>query len=723
MSKIKLQSQLKLNTQEMEEQLDKYLDPVLSFRRSANLPASTMANLTIEQQQFGLHWVSVIAATNAEMAYQFAANYANAVTCLQQNLEAVESWIIESMSAFDKKGLQLSMTVLHNSQKFADNFFKKQQGVSLDEIKKVLTTYVCGLSGRPLKIALADSIYTDTETLFLPGLISDYGSKEKNYLYYKLLTVYLWAQNWYGTWHYDLDWTIQSYEDSKKALLLFHNIETIRLLQRVKDKLPGFYRQISHFLEDYHQLQQLQQWQPVFFTLSNTSCTVETSFKLLAKHYSLLNPVAFHFQGILNTDEVVYKKNQRILKDKKLFRELLAKISAEKKPEQDEKETINEPTSENNFSIKKLNTPINEEQFTDTVSYELSLDGQAIMPSDEMQSLISNIYQDLGEIPEEYLVAAGSSHYVIENHQTKDNSEDVWSGVYHERDAFFYDEWDHIRQHYRKNWCVLREVEVSGIYDDFIQKTVSQYRGIIKSLRCSFEELKDENINIKRQSQGDEFDIDAIVESYADLSIGMELSEKIFIRRQKEERNIAVIFLVDMSGSTKGWINRAEREALVLLCESLEILDDRYAIYGFSGTSRKRCEIYPIKHIHEDYNAEVKARISGIIAKDYTRMGAAIRHVSHLLEEVEARTKLLITLSDGKPDDYDDQYRGEYGIEDTRKALFEAKQKGIHPYCITIDKDSGDYLPHMYGAANYALIEDIHKLPKKVTDIYRKLTS
>ena len=321
-----MQSQLKLNTEEMEEQLDKHLDPVLSFRRSAALPAEKMASLTIEQQQFGLHWVSVIAATNAEMAYQFAANYSNAIKDFKQNLEALESWIVESMSAFDKKGLQLSMTVLHDSQKFAENYFLKQRGVTLDEIKQILATFVCGLSGRPLKIEMADRIYTDTETLFLPNLIGDYDSKEENFLYYKLLTVYLWAQNWYGTWRYDLDWTIQSYDDSKKALLLFHNIETIRLLQCVKYKLPGFYRQITHFLDDYYQLQQSHHWQPVFFALSNTNCTVETSINLLEQYYSLLDPVHLHFQGSLNTAEVEYIKSLRIISEKKLFRNLFSPI-------------------------------------------------------------------------------------------------------------------------------------------------------------------------------------------------------------------------------------------------------------------------------------------------------------------------------------------------------------------------------------------------------------
>ncbi len=181
------------------------------------------------------------------------------------------------------------------------------------------------------------------------------------------------------------------------------------------------------------------------------------------------------------------------------------------------------------------------------------------------------------------------------------------------------------------------------------------------------------------------------------------------------------MFMVDMSGSTKGWVNKAEREALVLLCEALEVLGDRYAIYGFSGMTRKRCELFRVKSFAEAYDDAVKARINGMRPQDYTRMGVIIRHLSRLLKDVDARTKLLITLSDGKPDDYDG-YGGDYGIEDTRQALIEAKQLGIHPFCVTIDTEARDYLPHMYGAVNYTLIDRVGRLPLKVADIYRKLT-
>ncbi len=724
---VKETSVKETNAEVMEERLDKFLDPVLSFRRSAAEPAKQITALEYSEQQFALHWIEIIASTNAEMAFQYAAHFSDAVTFLQHDLNAVETWTFEAMSLFDERGLQHCIKVLHNSEAFADNYFKKQHGIVLDDIKKLLAAFVCGLNGRALKIdSLSQSntvqAYTDTESIFLPEMISDFSSKEENFFYYKLLTVYQWSQNWYGTWRYDLNEHFDRFDDPQKAQQLFHCLETIRLLHCIAAELPGFFRQANTFLAGFNSLQAQEKWQAVFTVLSSSTAKIDDTLAILEQYYGQLDAVEFSFQGVLAPNTVQQIKQRRLKEEKTFFRNALARIAEEKRQSQTEDEqTQLEPAEEKAAPVFDLRAK-DENEHEDGASFDLLLDGQVIAPPDDVQSLMSSIIQDIGEIPEEYLVAAGPGKYVVENNTQKKKSDDVWSGVYHEEGAYFYDEWDHVRQHHKKNWCVVREVRVTPVYDDFVQQTLANNMGLVKSLRRNFEALKGEEKLLKRQTNGDDIDIDALVESYADLSMGMELSDRVFTQVQRVDRNIAVMFMVDMSGSTKGWINQAEREALVLLCESLEMLGDRYAIYGFSGTTRKRCEIYHIKHLDEEYNDKVKARISGITAKDYTRMGFAIRHLSALLEEVEAKTKLLISLSDGKPEDYDGQYRGEYGIEDTRQSLFEARQKGIHPYCITIDKEAGDYLPHMYGAANYVLIEDINKLPLKVSDIYRKLT-
>ena len=165
-----------------------------------------------------------------------------------------------------------------------------------------------------------------------------------------------------------------------------------------------------------------------------------------------------------------------------------------------------------------------------------------------------------------------------------------------------------------------------------------------------------------------------------------------------------------------------ERAALLILSEAMEVLKDRFAIYGFSGRTRKRCELYRIKGFDEPYGETIKRRIAGLRPLEYTRLGPPIRRMTELLRDEEARTKLLIVLSDGKPDDYDG-YKGDYGIEDTREALLEAKRSGIHPFCITIDRAEHSYLSHMYGAVNFVSINDLSKLPVKIPEVYRKLTT
>jgi nitric oxide reductase NorD protein len=173
------------------------------------------------------------------------------------------------------------------------------------------------------------------------------------------------------------------------------------------------------------------------------------------------------------------------------------------------------------------------------------------------------------------------------------------------------------------------------------------------------------------------------------------------------------MFMVDMSGSTKGWVNDAERESLVLLCEAIEALGDRYAIYGFSGWTRTRCDIYRIKSLHRSLrccDAATHRRHRGARLHAHGRRRAPpVRPAAGQA----ARHKLLVTLSDGRPDDHGDEYRGRYGIEDTRRALLEAREKGIRSYCVTIDRHGADYLPQLYGPAHYTVIDDAKKLPRK----------
>jgi len=277
---------------------------------------------------------------------------------------------------------------------------------------------------------------------------------------------------------------------------------------------------------------------------------------------------------------------------------------------------------------------------------ELTIEDEPATVPENMQEILKSMLQDFSKIPQEYLQPAGSGQYDV-NREGR-SATDEWSEVHRDESVFYYDEWDFKRLHYRKDWCALREIEIKPADPGFADRTVDKYHSLVAHIRKSFEALRGENAVMKRQANGENIDIEALVEALADTRRGEEMTDRLYTRLAREDRSIAVLFMVDMSGSTKGWINDAERESLVLLCEALEALGDRYAIYGFSGWARKRCEIFPVKSFEQGYDNEVKARIAGIEAKDYTRMGAAIRHLTGILNGADAKTRLLVTLSDGK---------------------------------------------------------------------------
>ncbi len=694
----------------LEELLDVHLDPVLSSRRTAAGPARSLTGFTRDEQEFVLRWVEVVCRTNAEMAYQFGARAAQALKLMPQDL--VEQWLLKAMDAYDTSGLHAGIAVLHALEAFAQEATASANAVRFEYVVRTLEIFVHGLNGRQLKLEPANTCYTDTETLYLPDRIHRFSNPKKNFGLYKASAAYLWSQTWFGTFRFDLNDALSAYDDPGIAQAHFETLERIRLDACLSRQLPGLHREMQALIRDVGETLVPPGWESAAVVLRRAEASAAESLNLIAQVYTSEPATRLCYQGEMRLVQVEHIRSARIARERGAFQLVVARI-AEEFRDRLRKAMPEEAAAAPEVNVRK----------TDEVGeFEFIVDGRPMAPPAEAHGLVSSIVQDFGDIPPEYLVAAGAGDYKPDLREQEDKSQDVWKGTYHEEGAFLYNEWDHKRQHYRKNWCVLREVDIHARADDFVPNTLVKYGGLVKNLRRTFEVLRGEEKLLKRQTHGDDVDIDAMVEAYGDSHSGMEMTDRLFTRKQKLERNIAVMFMVDMSGSTKGWINDAERESLVLLCEALETLGDRYAIYGFSGMTRKRCELFRVKRFGEPYNDAVKHRISGIAPQDYTRMGVTIRHLTKLLNEIDARTKLLITLSDGKPDDFDG-YRGEYGIEDTRMALIEAKRNGIHPFCITIDEEARDYLPHMYGAVNYTVIDSVVKLPLKVSDIYRKLTS
>lgn len=296
--------------------------------------------------------------------------------------------------------------------------------------------------------------------------------------------------------------------------------------------------------------------------------------------------------------------------------------------------------------------------------------------------------------------------------------------------VFLYDEWDFQIEDYKPRWCKLREVEVDGSSEEFVTRTLANYSGLVSLIRRQFQMLKPEGMKkVKRQEDGEELDINALVDHIVEKKAGLAPSDKVYIRRDKRERNVATAFLIDMSGSTSARVTEdkrvidVEKEALVLMVEALEAIGDEYAIYGFSSVKRDNVNFYVIKEFGKGYDDRTKQRIGDIEPHHNTRIGAAIRHTTRKLEQQEARIKLAILLSDGQPFDQDEYRMEKYAREDTKVALREARRRGIHPFCVTVDREAKDYLEHMFGEVNYIIIDDIKTLPEKLPMIYRRLTT
>ena len=440
-------------------------------------------------------------------------------------------------------------------------------------------------------------------------------------------------------------------------------------------------------------------------------------------------PPPLFFQGTLNFREAFNRRMKKREEQREKFITALAVILSRqgRKPETpEESEALQGVAALADDRTAALIPPLTEKPGTgkppetprEKAQEYLIVDDEHLDLPPDLQSLRDSIIDDLGRVPDQYISSArqrsGTGRALGSAPEAPEAAELAGKDLY--------DEWDYRRKGFRRNWCRLLQKEVAPVKGTYLDKVLEKYKGQLIRLRRQFEMLRTGERFVRRQNDGSDIDLDAMVDFLADSRRGIADGDGLFIRLKREERSIAAIFLVDMSSSTEGWVSNAIKESLILLSESLDVLGDSYGIYGFSGMRRLRSELFHIKRLDEPYNQAVKERIAAIAPMEYTRMGPPIRHLTGILAETDARIRLLITLSDGKPEDYDD-YKGDYAIEDTRHALIEAKTSGIHPFCITIDRQAHEYISHMYGEVNYIFIDDVGKLPQRIPEIYRTLTT
>ncbi len=642
-------------------------------------PANELAKRSHPTQSFFLSQLRLISNLSSEHAYQLLLASSSVLDNMEQDqyehwLEDVQHYLQanDSKAASDLISDYKNYTRINNVQ------------IHVVELNKVIDTIdklaiSIHKSQIPISIQTKDGsfAYTDGHQLYLPSSIATFDNYADNYKLYKILIFHLVGQVHYRTWD-----AVQALQDTEERygqsyLELFSTIETLRIDQTIRHDYPGIWRDI----ESLNIKNQVDYPENIFVDYDHTSVksSIDLTNKLIDQKYLLPN---VSYQPDFLPDKIINgltpdAHSPQIMNPTENVDNLIANIDTEIK-------------SDSRVFIRS--TPLSEEQQKSDL---ISETGRELWDSLPVQPEESELQDDLSVV--------------------KHNADDI----------FYYKEWDASLHNYRKDWCCIKEVAVDPLPEDMISdlnESEDSLKYAEQRIKKIFDLLLNDQKYIRYQSDGDEIDIDAWISARSNINKNTGDYQKLYLRNNRNKRDVAILFAVDISGSTSGWKNKAIKQSTWLLCKVLEKLGDQHAIYAFSGSGRNSCRIYPIKYFSEPYSKSIKQRIFAMQPQQYTRMGASIRHLSKILLETSAKTKILFMLTDGKPDDVD-SYRGHYGVEDTRKAVQEASALALNPFVLTFDKEGLDYLPHMLGSNRYQLISDISQLPVQISTIYKYLTA
>ena len=700
-----------------------------------------------------------------------------ALACLRSSAKALRTVSIEQFESWARAGLIAGDTRARRSYYALETRSSNEAlragdlGVSLESVQGLLRLYVEGLTGRaveiaPLAVVPVESRIGDGRTIHLPSAVSEFGDEDLDFRLYKVLAAHAAGQIEFGTYQRDTtdlraahgalaEFYDPANQDERDSFAIDPNLlaETkshATALPKVETPVEGLdYRQILNLfpipalarrifgtLENGridHRLRRtyrglardlnlirehLRNRRPKIIDLPPTMVPFELLFQITMLGGALADAREFHRQVVAELETIVAEylnDADRTVADTLMATSrvyaLFESIALEHAEQQIEVPDQMDQDDENKTSQEMQSQRETDRQPQRRDARELfnAWNAEAEGDFDELDG--SEAWGE-GEMPEQDLEAGEV--------------------------AFNYDEWDRELVDHRVGWCRVVEKKVKRGSRDFVDDTRERYKGVVSSIRHQFQLMKPENLTrITNELDGEDYDLNAVVDFFIDRRADGQQSERIYTKRLRRRRDVAVSFLLDQSSSTARTIGRhplqpythpgrriieIEKEGLVLMSEALEAVGDIYSINGFTSEGRRNVKFYVLKDFQEHYSDEVMRRIGGITYQNNTRLGAAIRHAAAKLERQEARTRLLIVLSDGRP--YDHDYGdARYAREDTREALRQAKIAGITPFCITIDRESESELKDLYGEIGYTIIDDVLTLPERLPGIYRRLTT
>ncbi len=747
-----------------------------------------------------LNLVAEIALKDAESALAAFRSSAQALkkVSLEQFEEWVETGLVkkENVSAKARKSYFALETRQSN-----ELLQEAEEGLPLEKIQTILRIYVEGLTGKeveisPLTAMPQESRIGDGKTIYLPSNVKEFDTDEMDFRLYKVLAAHGAGQIEFGTFEKDsknlkaafaeLNELYAATGDETDAFSLAGYIEDVQkgakalsdeeIKKEVKKRLKKLPKD-----SDYRAVLQVfpepRLAKKIFGTMENAriDAALRRTYRGLRKDLDLMqkflrekrpyifdipmNQVPFEllFQITLcggATDDARQFYGQIVSEIETIVENYLRTDRHGEKEIQSPKSKIQSPTVADSlmatsrvYTLFQNITPeeTNAEESEDNekkgdFAYEDKNSPESVLEDQVKREQKPKKLQDIKDL-------FNAWNTLDDDDQEPDDLQGAEAWANNEMPeqpleagdlAFSYDEWDRELNDYRVGWSRVIEKKVRQGDRNFVELARSRYRGVISSIRHQFQLMKPENLTrINREIDGEDYDLNALVEYVVDKRADGQPSENIYTKRLRKQRDVAVSLLLDQSSSTARTITRnplqpythpgrriieIEKEGLVLMSEALEAVGDAYSINGFTSEGRRNVKFYVVKDFSEKYSEEIERRIGGITFQNNTRMGAAIRHAAAKLVRQEARTKLLIILTDGRP--YDHDYGdARYAREDVREALTEAKMQGITPFCITIDRESEAELRDLYGDVGYTIIDDVLSLPERMPNIYRRLTS
>jgi nitric oxide reductase NorD protein len=287
-----------------------------------------------------------------------------------------------------------------------------------------------------------------------------------------------------------------------------------------------------------------------------------------------------------------------------------------------------------------------------------------------------------------------------------------------------YDEWDFEKRVYKENFCKVYPKLQQKTDPNYYKKTITKNASTLMGLRKMLTNVNNKMQQQRRQTQGEEFDIDAITDLYVDVHSKRTPSDKIYVTNRKKDKDLSILILLDISLSSDGYAagNRVidvEKEVSILFGEILNEFNIDFSIDSFYSKTRNFSTYLTVKDFDENWNV-AKHKIGAVEPNGYTRIGAALRHAGARLDKRNTKNKWVILISDGKPNDYD-KYEGKYGINDVKQALRELNRRNINSYALAIEAQAKYYLPQMFGQNHYQILTTPVELLQSLVKLYEKI--